>query len=83
MPVNFVLTRIGDAIGMSETIPSKRETVRAANRAAYAALTDAFHALPVEARDLVKREFVTQRATNPGISWARFLAVALPLLPAK
>lgn len=59
------------------------EQRRAANRAEYAVLTEAYNALPANKRDLIKTEFAKQRITSPALSWARFLAVALPLLPAK
>jgi hypothetical protein len=58
------------------------ETRRATNRAEYAALRATYDNLPADKRDLVKAEFGLQRAGNPALSWARFLAVALPLLPA-
>lgn len=55
---------------------------RAANRAEYAYLDNAYKALPRDKRDLVKDEFAKQRAANPSIPWITFLKVALPLLPA-
>ena len=54
---------------------------RAERRAQYQALRDAYDALRADQRALVQDEFAIQRARNPAISWSRFLAVALPLLP--
>jgi hypothetical protein len=59
-----------------------REQRRAANRAQFKALNDAYQALPIDRRDLMKAEFAKQRDVSPTLSWARFLEIALPLLPA-
>lgn len=65
------------------TSKAELRAARAAkNRAEYAALSATYAALPKEARELISSEFATRRAIDPTVSWARFLAVALPLLPA-
>ncbi len=54
---------------------------RAERRAQYQALRETYDALSSAQRGLVQDEFAHQRARNPTLSWSRFLAVALPLLP--
>ena len=54
---------------------------RAANAAAHAALSDAYSRLPAASRDLMKAEYRAQVARGATVSWGKFLAVALPMLP--
>jgi hypothetical protein len=58
------------------------EARREQNRVQHAQLREAYAALSPDQRELVKAEFAKQRIGNPALSWARFLAVALPMLPA-
>ena len=57
------------------------ETRRAANAAAHAALSEAHSRLPASTRDLIKTEYRLQLAKGGKVSWGKFLAVALPMLP--
>ena len=56
---------------------------RAANRAAYDALLDAYNRLPSNTRSLLNAEFKAERARNPVMTWQIYLAAILPRLPAE
>jgi len=62
---------------MNQTVEERR----AANRAAYNALREAYARLPPNTRSLLDAEFKAERARNDAITWARYLEVVLPLLP--
>jgi hypothetical protein len=62
---------------------SERKLRRVDNQIAHAALSAAYATLPDDKRKLIKTEFAKHRSSNPELSWNRFLAVALPLLPAE
>jgi hypothetical protein len=59
-----------------------REERRAANRAQFAALNAAYRALPRDKRELCRAEYALHKARSSELNWQRFLAVALPMLPA-
>lgn len=55
---------------------------RMANRAAYAAIQAEYLALPDDTRVRVLDDFRFERVNGGTVSWARYLEVVLPLLPA-
>jgi hypothetical protein len=61
---------------------SDRALRKADNKAAYAASRQAFDQLPQSTKDQIKADFAAERARNSEISWAKYIAVILPLLPA-
>lgn len=59
------------------------EQRRAANKEACATLRSDYEKLPAPTRQKLKAEFADHRARSPLLSWARYLKVVLPLLPAE
>jgi hypothetical protein len=78
--VSRAFARLNPGNAMTDAITKSER--RAANRAEFQVLSDTHKMLRPDQRELIKAEFARQRAASPMLSWARFLTVALPLLPA-